>query len=759
MKHAKHGATDAVAVYCRVRPIEDDEDCCLSVKNEQQVLLREPEQHAVAKGNSAVKESTYNFSYVFDQDVTQREIFDDIAYNLITSLLRGKSSILMTYGVTSSGKTYTMNGKPSDIGILPRSIDVLFNSVGNYLAHKCVFKPDKLNGFDVQSEADAIIERHRNMEKGLRGDGGSKVPSAVRSGKQEYRHRVSDVRKIPEVDDDNVYAIFVSYIEIYNNYVFDLLDDGFENSITGERKSKNIREDLNRVMYVQGANEVEVDSVDEAFFWLNKGQHRRRFADTALNRESSRSHSIFKIRVVQAPVEKDNEPINDRNCLLVSQLCLVDLAGSERLVRTKATGNRLVEAKNINSSLMVLKNCIDALRENQKDKNCTRIVPYRDSKLTHLFRSYFEGNGLVRMICCVNPHANEYDENLHVLNFAESCREVEIPCIEDNKREKLKKRANKIFESSMHKLSGTGASDAKRRCNWSFPNFPFDELPDPKDDRFFSVLTEHLSEVEALRTQYWSYYESGYSECIDLLNQGIVENAATSSSIKEYEEKLAAKSKQVANLENRIRSLEKKLQRSEAEVRDMKIELSEKESAFDKEISNSSRAVREMRNKLKFEREMYQKDLAKQLNECNASWQIKWEMQNAKWKNIQEMINKNGEMFSCEQMNDLFTVPEPIVLDPKTPVPSASGSGSAPMSARTRRPTSVCEADVNNIASDNIQTEELVIASKTPAASSKGAGSTGTSAATSSSKPFRVKQRRSRSAQRWVSFLKCNLSN
>ena len=751
MKHAKLGATDAVGVYCRVRPIDDDEESCITVQNEQQVLLREPEQRAQAKGNNAIKESTFNFSFVFDQDVTQREIFDDIAYNLITSLLRGKSSLLMTYGVTSSGKTYTMNGKPSDIGILPRSIDVLFNSVGNYLAHKGVFKPDKLNGFDVQSEADAIIERHRNLERGLKGDPSATKGSSGSKAKQEFRHRVSDVRKIPEVDDENVYAIFVSYLEIYNNYVFDLLDDGFENTITGERKSKTIREDSNRVMFVQGANEVEVENVDEAFYWLNKGQHRRRFADTALNRESSRSHSIFKIRVVQAPVEKDNEPINDRNCLLVSQLCLVDLAGSERLVRTKATGNRLIEAKNINSSLMVLKNCIDALRENQKDKTCTRIVPYRDSKLTHLFRSYFEGNGLVRMICCVNPHVNEYDENLHVLNFAESCREVEIPCVDDNKREKLKKRANKIFESSMMKLSGTGSSDAKRRCTRSFPNFPFDDLPDPKDhDKFFSILTEHLTEVDALKTEYWSYYEAGYSECLDLLNQGIQESEQKENAVREYEEKLAAKSKQVANLENRIRSFEKKLMRSEAELRDMKQELSEKESSADKEASSSARIIRELKNKLKFEREMYQNDLAKQLKDCNSSWRIKWEMENAKWKNIQQQINTNGEIFAVEGLRDMFTVPEPVSIEPKTPGGTNKGTGSAPMSAR-RRPISVCDKD------DEIETEDVVIpsssggSSKTPVLASKA--STGTSdgrGAQSSSKPFRMKQRRSRSAQRWV---------
>ena len=702
---------ESVAVYCRVRPIEEDDESCLTVLNEQQVVLRESEAHANAKGNgAAIRESTFNFTYVFHQDTSQRQMFDHVAHDLISNLLRGNSSLLMTYGVTSSGKTFTMNGKPSDIGILPRSIDVLFNTIKNYLAHKYVFRPDKLNGFEIQSEADAITERQRNMEKHLKGDkSGSRA-------KSEFKHRVSDVRKVADVDEDNVYGVFVSYIEIYNNYVFDLLDDAFENTITGERKSKNIREDANRIMYVSGANEVEVDSVDEAFYWLNKGQQRRRFADTALNRESSRSHSIFKIRVVQAPIEKDNEPVNDKSCLLVSQLCLVDLAGSERLVRTKATGSRLAEAKSINSSLMVLKNCIDALRENQRDRSATRIVPYRDSKLTHLFRNFFEGNGIVRMICCVNPHINEYDENLHVLNFAEACREVEIPCVDEARKEKMRKRANKIFENSMVKLSGGG--DAKRRCTWSFPNFPFDEIQSPASENFYSIFTEHLNEVESLRSQYWKFYEGEFAEAVDAVDQSINENLSLASTVKEYDEKLANKSRQVANLENRIRSLEKKLTRSEMEVRDVRNELQEKESV----IEANNKQIKEMKNRLKFEREIYQKDLNKQMKECNHSWQMKWEMQNAKWRTLREMVNKNGEIFDTKQMNELLMSPEPIRIQAEVDTPEIFPQG---------KPTTSASDEI-------IACSEEPLSSKTP------------SKTPSSSKPFRVKQRRSRSAQRWV---------
>jgi kinesin family protein 23 len=111
------------------------------------------------------------------------------------------------------------------------------------------------------------------------------------------------------------------------------------------------------------------------------------------------------------------------NPCVVSQLSLVDLAGSERNNRTGTTGERLKEASNINNSLMSLRNCLDILRENQKCRT-NKAVPYRENKLTHLFKNYFEGEGHVSMIICLNPSADEYDETIHVLKFAETAQEV-----------------------------------------------------------------------------------------------------------------------------------------------------------------------------------------------------------------------------------------------------------------------------------------------------------------------------------------------
>lgn len=165
-------------------------------------------------------------------------------------------------------------------------------------------------------------------------------------------------------------------------------------------------------MYIHGVTEMEIKSVEDAIEAFNLGQKRKRMGHTLLNAESSRSHSVFTVRLVQAPTDSRGEYlIQDKRTIVVSQLSLVDLAGSERTNRTKNTGARLREAGNINNSLMTLRTCMEILRENQNGtNNVTKKVPYRDSKLTHLFKNYFEGEGHVRMVVCVNPRAEDYDE-------------------------------------------------------------------------------------------------------------------------------------------------------------------------------------------------------------------------------------------------------------------------------------------------------------------------------------------------------------
>lgn len=311
-----------------------------------------------------------------------------------------------------------MTGNQENRGIMPRCLESLFRTISDYQTKKYVFKPDRMNGFEILSEEDALLERQAEMN--------------ARHGKNHRRKESdpeiasqasTDVSVLSGIDEDNMYAVFITYIEVYNNSVYDLLEDG---PISKTLQTKIIRGDEKSNMYVHGVTEVEVKTVSEAIDAFHMGQKRKRTGHTVLNAESSRSHSVFTVRLVQAPTDSRGEQlVQDRRKITVSQLSLVDLAGSERTNRTNNTGQRLREAGNINNSLMTLRKCLETLRENQLS-GAPKKVPYRDAKITHLFKNYFDGEGQVRMVVCINPRADDFDET--TVSYAASSGRMRLGC-------------------------------------------------------------------------------------------------------------------------------------------------------------------------------------------------------------------------------------------------------------------------------------------------------------------------------------------
>ncbi|CAG9826668.1 unnamed protein product [Diabrotica balteata] len=404
---------DPVHVYCRLRPLRDsDTNTCMNLLSPQEICVS-------SESKGVRRDISYKFRHIFTAYSTQKEVFDHVAYPLLDDLLKGKNGLLFTYGVTGSGKTYTLTGDHNNPGIMPRCINTIFNSIGEFQTPKFIIKSDRMNGFEIQTEDDAMQDR-LSENRFI-----SKTPKSARkvNGDKVF---TNDGNRIPVLNEMNAYAVFISYVEIYNNNVCDLLDD----STSGKTlQNKILREDQNRNMYVNGVVEVEVKTAQEAFDLFAIGQKRKKMAYTNLNSESSRSHSVFNIRVAQLEKITTNEQgkvvIPERNFLTVSQLSLVDLAGSERSNRTHNTGARLKEASCINNSLMNLRTCLEILRENQRLKG-NKVVPYRDSRLTYLFKNYFEGDGSVQMIVCVNPSLSDMEENIHVMKFAEMTQDVKI---------------------------------------------------------------------------------------------------------------------------------------------------------------------------------------------------------------------------------------------------------------------------------------------------------------------------------------------
>uniref|UniRef100_A0A8C4UX03 Kinesin-like protein n=1 Tax=Falco tinnunculus TaxID=100819 RepID=A0A8C4UX03_FALTI len=651
---------DPVGVYCRVRPLSGpDQEGCIEVINETTVQIHPPDRYRIFR-NGEYRETQYSFKEVFGTLVAQKELFDVVAKPLVEDLIHGKNGLLFTYGVTGSGKTHTMTGSPGDGGLLPRCLDMIFNSIGPFQAKRFVFKLDDKNGVDVQCEVDALLERQKRDAMPV-----PKIPSGKRQIDPEFADmiNVQDHCKVEEVDEDNVYSVFVSYIEIYNNYIYDLLEEApfepikpkWNNCNTPVRngdfippQSKMLREDQNHNMYVTGCTEVEVKSTEEAFevFW--RGQKKRRIAHTQLNRESSRSHGVFIIKLAQAPLDADGDNVlQEKEQITLSQLSLVDLAGSERTNRTKAEGNRLREAGNINQSLMTLRTCIEVLRENQM-YGTNKMVPYRDSKLTHLFKNYFDGEGKVRMIVCVNPKAEDYEESLQVMRFAEMTQEVEVarpvdrPLCGLTPGRRFRNQAFREELSQKLELRGgpkngeTEEQSVTEMFLQNFPPLPSCELLDVNDDQTLPRLIEVLEKRHKMRQMLLKEFGKNvlaFKTALQEFDSSVVSKEHyIQGKLSEKEKTIAGQKMELERLEKKIKTLEYKIEILEKtttiyedDKRNLQQELESKSQKLQRQASDKRRLEARLQGvvaetAMKWEKECERRVAAKQLEMQNKLW-------------------------------------------------------------------------------------------------------------------------------------------
>ncbi|XP_008270972.1 chromosome-associated kinesin KIF4A isoform X3 [Oryctolagus cuniculus] len=207
---------------------------------------------------------------------------------------------------------------------------------------------------------------------------------------------------------DFEFTLKVSYLEIYNEEILDLLCPSREKAC-----QINIREDPKEGIKIIGLTEKTVLVALDTVSCLEQGNNCRTVASTAMNSQSSRSHAIFTISIEQRKK-------NDKSSSFRSKLHLVDLAGSERQKKTKAEGDRLKEGININRGLLCLGNVISALGDDKKGG----FVPYRDSKLTRLLQDSLGGNSHTLMIACVSPADSNLEETLNTLRYADRARKI-----------------------------------------------------------------------------------------------------------------------------------------------------------------------------------------------------------------------------------------------------------------------------------------------------------------------------------------------
>ncbi|XP_033624809.1 kinesin-like protein KIF23 isoform X1 [Asterias rubens] len=658
---------DPVEVYCRLRPVSAGEtNLCVDVISSNTIKLTPPE-NSIAVKNGNYKETQHSFKFVFPEQLSQKALFDHVALPLVDDLLHGKNALLFMYGITGSGKTYTMQGTPGDGGILPRCLDVLFNSLGELQARKYVFRPDRSNGMDVQTEADAMMERQRRELLAPPPTPKSTPKTPRRRPPQEDPAnfiRVPDTNRIGTVDEDNNYAVFVSYIEIYNNYIYDLLEEqpgDFHNQkpwqTPGSRddlhaiplQSKTLREDLNHNMYVANCTEVEAKNTEDAYAVFIKGQRRRKVAHTQLNTESSRSHSVFNIRLVQAPLDPVGEEVlQDKNQVCISQLALVDLAGSERTGRTQNSGDRLREAGNINASLMTLRTCIEVLRENQVNSS-SKIVPYRDSKVTHLFKNYFDGEGKVRMVVCVNPQAADYDETTHVMRFAEVTQEVTVARPTAIKFDigltPGRRRANQMYKKMIEDGDVENLPMHTPVIINLGPAFPCLEVSDPNEDTIMQNLISFLAEREKKRHT----LQEELTRKQGVFRAKLMDMEREMETLKQHNNdlqmKLSSKDKNTLRFEKKIRNLEQEkgmLQKTqtayEYSKRELESELHTEKERIRKEQQEKDKLRQALKGVAGSEKLKWEKECEKRVKATQMEMQTKIWVKDEKLRQLKQIV-------------------------------------------------------------------------------------------------------------------------
>ncbi|KAN0063301.1 tubulin-dependent ATPase kip3 [Thecaphora frezii] len=219
-------------------------------------------------------------------------------------------------------------------------------------------------------------------------------------------------QRIDEAREESEVYIRLSYLEIYNETIRDLLSA----EPTPPGQGLALREDAHNKISVVGITELVPESPESVLQIIQEGNLRRTMSPTEANAVSSRSHAVLQINVTQKPRTADmSEDVTS------ASLNIIDLAGSERASATRNNGARMKEGANINKSLLALGNCINALCQSG---GLRKHVPYRNSKLTRLLKFSLGGNCKTVMIVCVSPSSAHYEETHNALKYANQAKNI-----------------------------------------------------------------------------------------------------------------------------------------------------------------------------------------------------------------------------------------------------------------------------------------------------------------------------------------------
>ncbi|ETB60416.1 hypothetical protein YYC_02701 [Plasmodium yoelii 17X] len=451
-----------IKVIVRCRPLNEKEKN--DINNEEVVKINNNEVILTINRNNEIYEKKYSFDYACDKNVDQKTLFNNYIFQIVDEVVEGFNCTLFCYGQTGTGKTYTMEGKilehlknnenkkvdlndsinsdinyyyelcdNDDTGIIFRVAKRIFDILNNRKEKSIKRERGLYETYNYNDQNDNInIE---NKKKELKQSDITRFEKITDIYDREKRKDtnspiLSNRNKIIEEENKSVnknynnindmimsnsnssekssfdFSIKVSYLEIYNEELCDLLSPASETN-----HKLRIYEDIsnkNKGLNVDKLEEKCINSFEEIYYIICSAIKKRRTAETAYNKKSSRSHSIFTITLIMKDLNNEGESITK-----IGKLNLVDLAGSENALKS-SYGNikiRQQECCNINQSLLTLGRVINALIENSS------YIPYRDSKLTRLLQDSLGGKTKTFIVATISPSSLCIDETLSTLDY------------------------------------------------------------------------------------------------------------------------------------------------------------------------------------------------------------------------------------------------------------------------------------------------------------------------------------------------------
>uniref|UniRef100_A0A4W3JYX6 Kinesin-like protein n=1 Tax=Callorhinchus milii TaxID=7868 RepID=A0A4W3JYX6_CALMI len=315
---------------------------------------------------------TFTFDTVFSPESKQVDVYNLTARPIVDSVLEGYNGTIFAYGQTGTGKTFTMEG----VRAVPELRGIIPNSFAHVFGH------------------------------------------------------------IAKSEGDTRFLVRVSYLEIYNEEVRDLLGKD-------QTQRLEVKERPDVGVYIKDLSGYVVNNADDMDRIMTLGNKNRSVGATNMNEHSSRSHAIFTITI-----ECSEKGVDGNMHVRMGKLHLVDLAGSERQGKTGATGQRLKEATKINLSLSTLGNVISALVDGKSTH-----VPYRNSKLTRLLQDSLGGNSKTMMCANIGPADYNYDETISTLRYANRAKNIKNKArINEDPKDALLRQFQKEIEELRKKL-------------------------------------------------------------------------------------------------------------------------------------------------------------------------------------------------------------------------------------------------------------------------------------------------------------------